>query len=288
VTTGTPAAAQRADENRPTSPAPLRGGCPGTPGSASEKCQGPRRDDRRANWNESQDPVSTRTSGTSVHAQALEASEYDRWFDRPWGKYSFGIELGSVLEAVGPLSHEMRVLDAGCGTGRFTTAFEAGGADVVGLDLDGAMLDIASTRARGPLVLGDVHRIPFRDGSFDRVVSLMLCEFSGDPGRVLAELARVTRPGGRVVIGALNPRSPWGLRWRGRLRRAPWKSARFLPPSILVALARQFGRVSIRRSLYAPGPIAGLQTLGPLLERVARLAPRFGAFQLVTIDRSEP
>lgn len=289
MTTPTPEMTQRAGEYGLASPVPLRSGCPRTPDSASKGCRGPRRDDRRAIWIGSQDPVSSGTpSGPPVPDQPLQAGEYDRWVNRPWGKYSFGIELGSVLEAVGPLFHEMRVLDAGCGTGRFTTEFEAGGAEVVGLDLDDAMLDVAANRVRGPLVLGDVHRIPFRDGSFDRAVSLMLCEFSGNPAKVLAELARVTRPGGRIVIGALNPRSPWGLRWRSRLRRPPWTHAHFLAPSTLVALARPFGSVSIRGSLYAPGPLLGLRILGPVFERVGRLAPRFGAFQLVTIERSEP
>jgi len=223
-----------------------------------------------------------------VPGQALEAVEYDRWFDRPWGKYSFGIELQGVLEAVGPLSHEMRVLDAGCGTGRFSAGLGARGARIVGLDIDRHMLDLAVTRTKGHAVLGDARHLPFSDGSFDCVVALTLCEFAGDPDDVFAELVRLVRPGGRLVVGALNPRSPWGLRWGRRLRRPPWTRAHFLTPSTLVGLARPFGRVSIRGSLYAPGPFLGLRILGPVLERLGRLAPCFGAYQLVTIERSVP
>ena len=113
---------------------------------------------------------------------------------------------------------------------------------------------------------------------------MTLCEFANDPNGVFAELARVTRPGGRIVIGALNPMSPWGLRWRRRLRRAPWLGVRFLSRSRLDALARPFGRVSISGALYAPGPFAGLRTLGPSLERLGRLVPSCGAFQVVTIE----
>jgi len=101
-----------------------------------------------------------RTPVAEALGRRLEAAAYDRWFDSPWGRYSFDIELGAVSEAVGPLSSEVRVLDAGCGTGRFTAQFEASGATVVGLDLDPAMLEVASGRTRGRLVLGDVGCIP--------------------------------------------------------------------------------------------------------------------------------
>ena len=230
----------------------------------------------------------TGTPNTEVRERRLDASTYDRWFDIPWGRYAFNVEVGIVLEAMGSLADGVRVLDVGCGTGRFTARLEASGASVVGLDLDPAMLDVASVRTRGRLLLGDVHCIPLRDGAFDRVVAVTLCEFTNDPGGVLAELARVTRPGGRIVVGALNPRSPWGLRrWR-RLRRAPWLGVRFLSRPRLLALARPFGHISIRGALYAPGAFAGLQTLGPMFERLGRLVPALGAFQVVTIERSEP
>lgn len=216
------------------------------------------------------------------------AATYDRWFDSRWGRYSFDLESSVVLEAVGHLSSDVRVLDVGCGTGRLTTRLEASGATVVDLDLNPAMLDIASARTRGRLVLGDARSIPFGDATFDRVVAVTLCEFTDDRGAVFAELARVTRPGGRIVVGALNPRSPWGLRWRRRLRRAPWLGVHFLSRPRLLALSRPFGHVSIRGALYAPGAFAGLETLGPIFERLGRLVPAVGAFQVVTIQRSEP
>ncbi len=229
----------------------------------------------------------TRTPKTEVQDRHLEAAAYDRWFDSRWGRYSFDIESGVVLEAVGPLSSDVSVLDVGCGTGRLTARLEESGTTVVGLDLDPAMLDIASARTRGRFILGEAHSIPVGDATFDRVVAVTLCEFTDGPGAVFAELARVTRPGGRIVVGALNPRSPWGLRRRRRLRRAPWSGAHFLPRPRLLALARPFGRVSISAALYAPGAFARLETFGPIFERLGRLVPAFGAFQVVTIQRSE-
>jgi SAM-dependent methyltransferase len=227
-----------------------------------------------------------RTPRAEVRAQRLDAATYDRWFDSPWGRYSFDIESGAVLEAVGPLSSDLRVLDVGCGTGRLTSRLEASGATVVGLDLDPAMLVVAATRTRGRLILGDAHRIPVGDATFDRVVAVTLCEFTDDLGAVFAELARVTRPGGRIVVGSLNPRSPWGLRSSRRLRRAPWSGVHFLSRASLLTLARPFGRVSIRGALYAPGAFVGLKTLGLMFERLGHLAPVLGAFQVTTIERS--
>jgi len=222
-----------------------------------------------------------------LDGRRLETAAYDRWFERPWGRYAFSIESSVVLEAAGPLSSDVSVLDVGCGTGRLTALLEASGATVVGLDVDPAMLAVAATRTGGRLILGDAHRIPVADATFDLVVAVTLCEFTGDLGTVFAELARVTRPGGRIVIGALNPRSPWGLRHRRQLRRPPWTGAHFLSRSQLLALAHPFGRVTIDAALYAPGAFVGLRRLGPILERLGRPVPALGAFQVVTIETSE-
>ena len=230
----------------------------------------------------------TRAPNGNVRAPRLDSSTYDRWFDSPWGQYAFTVESGIVLDAMGPLSCGVSVLDAGCGTGRLTALLEASGASVAGLDLDREMLDISSVRTHGHLVLGDADCLPFSDGAFDRVVAVTLCEFATDPDAVFSELARVTRPGGRNVVGSLNPRSPLGSRWRGRLQLPPWRGAHFLSRRRLLTLARPSGHLSIRGAPYAPGLFPGLQMFGPMFERLGRLLPAFGAFQVVTIERSEP
>lgn len=215
--------------------------------------------------------------------QAAEA--YDRWFETRWGRYAFGVEQGALEEALGPLGHK-RLLDAGCGTGRFTTVLEARAEWVVGLDLDAAMLRVCSERVSGPLLSADVLRLPFSDGAFDLAVAVTLCEFAAEPALVVSELVRVTRPGGRVVIGALNPRSPWGLASRRRFRRSPWRQARFLDRRQLLALGEAHGRASMAGSLYAPAT-AVRRTFSRLLEGAGRrFVPGLGAFQVLTIDRA--
>jgi ubiquinone/menaquinone biosynthesis C-methylase UbiE len=88
-----------------------------------------------------------------------------------------------------------RILDLGCGTGRNLPLLAAGRA--VGVDCSLDALRRARRRAAGaPLVQASAEALPFRAGCFDTVVSgLVLCSVR-DPGRGLAEIRRVLRPGG--------------------------------------------------------------------------------------------
>lgn len=98
------------------------------------------------------------------------------------------------------------VLDAGCGTGRaFPLLRDAVGAAgrVVGVDVTPEMIRSARDRGRaevGPLLIADVGRLPLRDGVADGVLASGLISHVPRPAAVLAELARVTRPGGRLAL----------------------------------------------------------------------------------------
>ena len=93
-----------------------------------------------------------------------------------------------------------RLLDAGCGTGRMLEL--AGGDATVGLDLSGTALSLARRRTARPLARASVAAVPFRDASFDAVLSLdVLANLPGDgPARALADFRRVLVPGGRLVL----------------------------------------------------------------------------------------
>ncbi len=212
------------------------------------------------------------------------AEAYDRWFESRWGRYAAAIERDTLLRAIGPVEHDL-VLDAGCGTGRFSVAMERAGARVVGLDIDMDMLAIAVRRLAGPVVLGDIEHLPIRDAVFDVAAAVTVLEFVPHPERALAELLRVTRPGGTVVIGALNRRSPWGLAHRRRGN--AWAGGRLFTTAELAALAESQGKaVSMTGALMAPGPFPGLQLLGPALERIGSRFSRIGAFQVLVMRRS--
>nr|MDT0662982.1 class I SAM-dependent methyltransferase [Micromonospora sp. DSM 115978] len=98
------------------------------------------------------------------------------------------------------------VVDVGCGTGRAIPALRAAvGPDgvVVGLDLTPEMLTEAGRRAqagRAGLVLADARRLPIGNAAVDAVFAAGLVMHLPDPVAGLRELARVTRPGGRLVL----------------------------------------------------------------------------------------
>jgi ubiquinone/menaquinone biosynthesis C-methylase UbiE len=112
-------------------------------------------------------------------------------------------------------------LDVGCGTGRNLPLFPAG-ARPVGLDPDHALLRRARWRApRAPLVQARAEALPFRDGTFDTVVSgLAFCSIA-DPARGLGEVRRVLAADGRLrMLEHVRSRVPWRARWQDRWQ--PW------------------------------------------------------------------
>jgi len=102
-----------------------------------------------------------------------------------------------------------RVLDAGCGEGRHCFGCLERGARVVGLDLDFEAMQLAARRLRrraaeldsfGAMLQGNAFSLPFPDASFDRVICSEVMEHVHDYEGAARELARVTRPGGRVAV----------------------------------------------------------------------------------------
>jgi demethylmenaquinone methyltransferase/2-methoxy-6-polyprenyl-1,4-benzoquinol methylase len=93
------------------------------------------------------------------------------------------------------------MLDIGCGTGVLEARHELGGSEVVGIDITKAMLRLAQRKglASFSLNLADAEHLPFRDGSFDLVVSCYVPKYC-DTRRFVEELARVLKPGGRMAV----------------------------------------------------------------------------------------
>ena len=224
---------------------------------------------------------------TAMHAGSTwvaDADRYDRWFESSWGGYAFSTERQAILDAAGNLTGKT-VADIGCGTGRFTTDLERHADRVIGLDPDRSMLAIAARRTRAPLVVGDGHQLPFADHRFDLTIAITVCEFATDPAAVVAELSRITRPGGRVVVGAINRHSPWGIVNHHQFSQPPWDSARFLTRADLRRLGEPHGTVNLEAALYPPRALPFINVWGPALDYVGRLvAPGSGAFNVLTID----
>ena len=94
-----------------------------------------------------------------------------------------------------------RVLDLGAGTGVSTVEFDRAGAFTVGADISLGMLRAGRrTRPEVRLLAGDALALPFGDATFDAVTISFALRNVVDPGAALREMARVTRPGGRLVV----------------------------------------------------------------------------------------
>ncbi|MBI3960108.1 MAG: class I SAM-dependent methyltransferase [Chloroflexi bacterium] len=132
-------------------------------------------------------------------------------FDRVAANYrtsavhALGVDLAQTV-ALADLRGDERVLDAGCGAGHTAAAFAPHVAAVVAVDLTEGMLRqvelLAAERGLANLVTrrGDVESLPFDDAEFDLVVSRYSAHHWPHPAKAVAELRRVLRPGGRVIL----------------------------------------------------------------------------------------
>ncbi|OLF17846.1 class I SAM-dependent methyltransferase [Actinophytocola xanthii] len=108
------------------------------------------------------------------------------------------------------------VLDVGGGPGYFADAFRGAGAYYVGIDPDVGELSARGEPAAG-MIRGSGTELPVRSGSFDVCYSSNVLEHVADPAAMLAEMVRVTRPGGTVFASF----TPWFSPWGGH-ETAPW------------------------------------------------------------------
>jgi SAM-dependent methyltransferase len=196
-----------------------------------------------------------RPSDASMHLFDDWPERYRRWFATPIGALVKRFELELLLELLQPRPGE-RLLDAGCGSGIFTAPLIERGAAVVGVDLSLPMLrhavrDLPAQRFAP--VAADLRALPFADDRFDHCVSVTALEFVAEGRRAVAELFRVTRPGGRIVVATLNRLGPWAARRTAAARAdagSVFRQAHFRSPDELAALAPVAGEV--RSAIHFP------------------------------------
>lgn len=117
--------------------------------------------------------------------------------DRPWLGPAYELVLGRLVSA------DTRLLDVGCGSGRFCVLAGARGAEVAGIDATPELLAIA--RERNPdadLRLGDLQFLPWDDGAFDLVTGFNAFFYAADIVAAFRDAARVLAPGGHVALTA--------------------------------------------------------------------------------------
>lgn len=123
------------------------------------------------------------------------------------GVYTAELAFPGTVEQI-PAVANKRVLDAGCGTGAYTGWLLEQGADVIGIDASSGMLDRAHERFgdRATLQQADfTDPLPFDDGAFDGVVSVLVLSYIEDWQQVLGEFARVLDDGGFLVLTVVHP-----------------------------------------------------------------------------------
>lgn len=164
---------------------------------------------------------------------------YRKWRESELGRITDRIEEALLLDLIGPVAGK-QLLDVGCGDGSLSVRLAQSGADVTGVDTDPRMLAAACRRAEDAashivLVTGDAQTLPFADSSFDIVLAVTVLCFVSKPERAFCEMARVLRPGGRLVIGELGRYSSWAAKRRiaGWLGSKTWRAVRFRTASDL-------------------------------------------------------
>ena len=205
--------------------------------------------------------------GFGWRAQALRERFY-----RPEFRGMYARFLITILEFAGP---DSVVLDAGCGSGRVFQHRLAGHVRrVVGIDVtdepkENENLDDAAK--------GDLRALPLRDATFDLIIVSHVAEHLSEPERVFAELARVLRPGGRLLV--LTPN-----RWH-----YVTLSARLLPHWLHVVFNRWRGLDArdVFRTAYRANTAGRLRELsagaGLSVERLEQFEsePEYLAFHIV-------
>jgi len=117
------------------------------------------------------------------------------WLEEVAGDASYERDVDPILRELVPPAGDGRILDLGCGDGRSLGRF----GPTIGVDLLPGLAAVAA--GRGPVAIADAARgLPFADAVFDGVYAVLVLEHLPDPAPVIAEMARVVRPGGWCVL----------------------------------------------------------------------------------------
>ncbi len=213
---------------------------------------------------------------------------YAEWRTSTLGAITESLEQELILNLCGPLAGKI-VLDVGCGDGTLASEFHRRGASfVIGCDPDPRMIAKAASRAATEsgggtrYMLARAEELPFHDRSFDLASTVTVLSFVEQRARAIGELARILKPGGRLVIGELGRWSTWAAsrRIRAWLGQELWKNARFTTARELSALVTRAGLSveRVRGGVYYPRfarMARAMKSIDPMLGRVTTFGAAF-------------
>jgi ubiquinone biosynthesis O-methyltransferase len=206
------------------------------------------------------------------------------------------LESRLILDLVGDVKGR-KVLDVGCGDGAFAVELAKRGAIVTGIDASAAMIEAAKDRATEARIdvafqVGAAEHLPFPPERFDIVTAVTILCFVDDAHPVFREIARVLRPGGRLVIGELGKWSTWAAvrRVRAWLGSRLWRIAHFRRAGELRSLAEQAGlkAETVRGAIFYPRWNMAARLISPLDPLVGRHTTIGAAFVALSASKIGP
>lgn len=143
--------------------------------------------------------------------EAVKSKMKSTWEAGDYGAFAKYMEPGAIeiLDSWN-IAPGQTMLDVGCGAGQTAIPAAKNGVKVTGVDIASNLIEQARTRAQTEELdahfhEGDAEQLNFPDASFDVVISLIGAMFAPQPDKVAAELLRVCRPGGRIIMGNWTP-----------------------------------------------------------------------------------
>lgn len=180
----------------------------------------------------------------------LKARLKATWSAGDYDKFSRYMEQGARLfyERL-DIPPGCQLLDVACGSGQLALWAARDGIEVTGIDIAPNVIERAQSRARAEglkahFLEGDAEELPFEDGRFDIVTSLIGAMFAPHPERVARELLRVCSPGGTIAMGNWTPEGFVGQMFR--------TFAKFIAPSGMASPVL-WGDESVVRERLGPG-----------------------------------